>query len=118
MKANSDIGLLLPDVHLFHSRKKCKRFLKRHGIKTKLYDTEGQMIYQDGVAVVLMEHLGRPSTEQALLVHEAYHVAVAHMGWLGEDDYGEESMAYLLQTVTAGLFDAHEAWKAKRLGVE
>lgn len=111
MRANSDIGLLIPEVHLFRSRKKCKRFLKRRGIRTKLYDTEGQMIYHDGLAVVLMEHSGRPSTEQALLVHEAYHAAVAHMEWLGEDDYGEESMAYLLQTISAGLFEAYFTWK-------
>lgn len=114
MRANGDIGLLLPDVHLFHSRKKCKRFLKRNGFDdVELYDTEGQMIYSDGLSVVLMEHNGRRSTELALLVHEAYHAAEAHMSWLGEDRYGEESMAYLLQTITAGLFDAHLRWRKK-----
>ena len=115
MRANSDIGLLIPEVHLFHDRKKCKKFLKRAKFNdVGLYDTEGQMIYADGVAVVLMEHVGRPSTELALLVHEAYHVAEAHMKWLGEDDYGEESMAYLLQTISCGLFEAHDKWLEKR----
>ena len=115
MRANSDIGLLIPEVHLFHDRKKCKKFLKRAKFNdVELYDTEGQMIYADGVAVVLMEHMGRRSTELALLVHEAYHVAEAHMKWLGEDDYGEESMAYLLQVISCGLFEAHDKWLEKR----
>jgi len=118
MRANSDIGLLLPEVHLFHNRKKCARFLKRRKLKAELFDTEGQMIYRGGLAVILMEHVGKDSTELALLVHEAYHAAEAHMEWLGEDSYGEESMAYLLQTITAGLFDAHFRWKEKRLEVE
>lgn len=113
MRANSDIGLLIPEVHLFHDRKKCKRFLKKHMCEVRLHDTEGQMIYGDGVAVVLMEHSGRQSTEMGLLAHEAYHVACAHMEWLGEDDYGEESMAYLIQTIFAGLFEAHEKLKAR-----
>ena len=114
MRANSDIGLLIPEVHLFHDRKRCKRFLKKHMSKVKLYDTEGQMIYGDGVAVVLMEHTGRRSTERALLVHEAYHVACDHTAWLGEDDYGEESMAYLLQTIACGLLEAHDKWLKKK----
>lgn len=113
MRANSDIGLLIPEVHLFHDRKKCKKFLKKHMREVKLYGTEGQMVYDDGVAVVLMEHSGRPSTEMGLLAHEAYHVARAHMAWLMEDDYGEESMAYLIQTIFAGLFEAHEKLRAR-----
>ena len=116
MRANSDIGLLIPEVHLFHDRKRCKRFLKKAKFDdVELYDTEGQMIYAGGVAVVLMEHAGRRSTELALLVHEAYHVAEAHMAWLGEDDYGEESMAYLIQTISGGLFEAHEKWRKRHV---
>lgn len=111
MKASSDIGLLTPEVHLFHSPKKFERFCQRELDGTELFDTDGQMTYCDGVAAVKMTHIGRPETELSLLVHEAYHVAVAHMEWLGEDDAGEETMAYLLQTITDGLFVAHEKWK-------
>ena len=112
MKANSEIGMLAPQVYLFHSRKRCKRFLKRHFAgKCKLFDAEGQMIYDSGVAVILMEHTGQPETELSLLVHEGYHAAVAHMEWLGEDEAGEETMAYLIQTITNGLFVAHFKWK-------
>lgn len=114
MRANSAVGLMQPEVHLFHSRKKCKRYLKKHFAgKCKIYDTEGQMVYGDGVAVILMEHVGKPETELSLLVHEAYHAAVAHMEWLGEDEAGEETMAYLIQTIANGLFIAHMEWKSK-----
>lgn len=103
---------MAPDVHLFHSRNKCEKYLKGHFAgECELFDTEGQMVYGDGVAVVLMEHRGRPETELSLLVHEAYHAAVAHMDFLGEDDAGEETMAYLIQTIANGLFKAHERWK-------
>lgn len=112
MRANSEIGLMAPEVHLFHSRKKCEKYLKGHFAgKCELFGTEGQMVYGGGIAVVLMEHRGKPETELSLLVHEAYHAAVAHMGFLGEDDAGEETMAYLIQTIANGLFEAHERWK-------
>ena len=81
MRASSDLCLMVPELYLFHSRKRLLRFLKRRGYRaTKLYDTGAQMFYLDGAAAVLMEHEGRPETEDALLVHESYHVAVAHMG--------------------------------------
>lgn len=115
MKANSDIGMMVPDVHLFHDKGKCKKFLegKMH-VKAKFYDTDGQMFYDNGSAVVLMEHKGRPETELSLLVHEAYHAAVAHMEWLGEDEAGEETMAYLIQSISHGLFVAHRKWKRRK----
>lgn len=115
MKANSRVGLLVPSVYLFHSRKKCRRFMKKHlrWKATEFFDTSGQMFYDSGIAVILMEHKGKPETEMSLLVHEAYHAAVAHMQWLGEDAAGEETMSYLIQTITNGLFVAHEKWKRK-----
>ena len=114
MRASSDLGLMVPDVRLFHDRKRCKRFLegKMH-VRAKFYDADGQMFYDSGRAVILMEHKGKPETELSLLVHEAYHAAIAHMEWLGEDEAGEETMAYLMQTITNGLFAAHRRWKKK-----
>lgn len=114
MKANSKLCLMEPDVHLFHDRCKCERFLARIRVKpTEFFDTGGQMFYHGGTAVVLMEHTGKPETEMALLVHEAYHAAVAHMEYLGEDEAGDETMAYLIQSISHGLFKAHEKWKRK-----
>jgi hypothetical protein len=119
VKANSDIGLMMPEVRLFHSRKKFVRYYKRHyGEKPELFDTEGQMTYRDGEALVLMTYVGREDSELGLLVHEAYHAAVAHMALLGEDEAGEETMAYLIQSISHGLFDAHRRWKGRKGLVE
>lgn len=115
MKANSKLGLMLPNVHLFHSRKKCRSFLEDEmHVKAQFYDTSAQMFYHEGTAVVLMEHVGKTDTELAMLVHEAYHAAIAHMSWLGEDEAGEETMAYLVQSISNGLFVAHDRWKQKQ----
>lgn len=115
MKANSDLGLMMPQVRLFHSRKKFKRYFKKeYGEKPELFDTEGQMTYRDGEALVLMTYVGREETELSLLVHEAYHAAVAHMTLLGEDEAGEETMAYLIQSISHGLFVAHRKWKKRK----
>ena len=119
MRANSSSDMMVPNVHLFHSRKKCRKFLKRNGWKkVKFYGTGAQMMYSDGMAVILMEHEGDPIGEASLLVHECYHAAYHHMDWMGEDDYGEESMAYLIQTIAHGVLSAHGAWKAKHGMVE
>lgn len=119
MKANSKLGLMLPKVRLFHSRRGFKRYYKKeYGEKPELFDTEGQMTYRDGEVLVLMTYIGNEASELSLLVHEAYHAAVAHMEMLGEDDAGEETMAYLIQTISNGLFVAHEKWKRKRGLVE
>ena len=87
MRANSDLGLMMPEVRLFHSRKKFKKYYKKqYGEKPELFDTEGQMTYRDGEALVLMTYVGREESELGLLVHEAYHAAMAHMTLLGEDE--------------------------------
>lgn len=114
MRASSDIGLMVPEVYLFHSPDKFKRFCDSELGGTELLDADGQMTYSDGIAAIKMTHRGRRETELSLLVHEAYHAAVAHMEWLGEDDAGEETMAYLLQTITNGLFSAHERWSRRK----
>ena len=115
MKASRCNGLLAPEVRLFHSADKCRRYVERHlSGEIKLYGTDGQMIYDSGVAVVLMAHRGDRATEESLLVHEAYHAAVAHMRWLGEDQPGEEVMAYLVQTIADGLIRAHDRWRTRK----
>lgn len=114
MRADSQLGLYMPEVHLFHSERKFKRFVKRlTGKKAKTFGTEGQMCYYCGIVAVLMTHEGQANTEVSLLVHEAYHAAVAHMRWLNEGDAGEETMAYLVQSISDGLFCAHGKWKRK-----
>lgn len=118
MRANSNLGLMIPEVRLFHSRKGFKRYYKkRYNESPELFDTEGQMTYRDGEALVLMTYVGKEESELGLLVHEAYHAAVAHMAMLGEDEAGEETMAYLIQSISNGLFVAHGRWKRKHGGL-
>lgn len=115
MKANSELGLMVPEVRLFHSRNGFKKYYRKaFGEDAELFDAEGQMTYRDGEVLVLMTHVGKSESELSLLVHEAYHAAKAHMEMLGEDDAGEETMAYLIQTISNGLFVAHNKWKRKK----
>ena len=115
MRASSDLGLMMPELHLFHSRKKFDRFCRRSfGDKVDDYGSEGQMTYCDGVAAVLMTYLGNDTSGLTLLVHESYHAAVHHLAYLGEDDAGEETMAYLVQSISHALFVAHYKWKQEK----
>lgn len=115
MKANSKNNFMMPELHLFHSRKKFDRFCKRElGGKVEDFGSEGQMTYCDGIAAVLMSYKGDDTSELTLLVHESYHAAVHHMEYLGEDNAGEEVMAYLIQSIAHALFLAHGKWKQRK----
>ena len=112
MLAQSDLGLMVPEVHLFHRYRRFKRFVsKLSGKEHDFLKAPALTFYEDGIAAVYIGHRGKKDTETALLVHEAYHVAYRHMEFLGEDDYGEETMAYLVQTVAHGLVRAHRRWR-------
>lgn len=114
MLANDTLDILIPEIRLFHSRKRFVRFLKKRlGKEVEPLDGSGQMYYAEGVASVLLEYLGDDNKEKALLVHEAYHAVLAHMQYLGEDCAGEEVMAYYLQTFSHALFSAHDTWKER-----
>ena len=40
MKANSDLGLMIPEVRLFHSRKGFRRYYKKkYGENPQMFDT-------------------------------------------------------------------------------
>lgn len=116
MKAMDEMWPFLPEVRLFHSRRKCDRFVrKRLGEAPTFMGTGGQTWYGDGVAVVLIEHRGRRGTETALLAHEAYHVVSMHYDeYLGEESPGDEFMAYGVQLVLKALMGAHEKWRDGR----
>ena len=115
MKASSGCGMMMPEVHLFHSRRKFDRFCKgRLGGKVEDYGTQGQMTYCDGVAAVYMGYAGDEMTELTLLVHESYHAAYHHMQYIGEDEPGEEVMAYLIQSIAHALFVAHGKWRKRK----
>lgn len=118
MKALDESWPFVPEVHLFHGRKKADRFIRKHFDKVpKFLDTGGQTWCEDGLAVVLIT---TPTdtpwhTDAALLCHEAYHVVSMHYDYLGEESPSEEFVAYGVQVISKALFEAHEEWKSKRI---
>lgn len=112
MKALDETFPFIPETHLFHSRDKADRFIRRKFDKVPRFIESGAQTWCDGgVAVVLMTCESDWSTELALLCHEAYHIVSMHYGYLGEESPSEEFMAYGMQVVTKALFEAHERWK-------
>lgn len=100
------------DVHLFISRKKCKRFLRKIGWNdVKLMDTDAQTISGDvdgrTVSVVLMDQCGDAREEVALLAHEAYHAALYVAKKIGASEE-EELMAYLVQNTLYDLMAEYD----------
>lgn len=111
----------LPKVWLYHDRDKCARRLRRMGLCNETADVPAQTWYHDGRAVVLMAYDGLAEfgedgreVEDALLVHEAYHVVYRHVTqYMGEDEAGEETMAYGVQVVAQHLMTAHHGWRGR-----
>lgn len=104
----------LPEVRLYHDQEKAGTYIREHWDVTPVFLEAGaQTWYSDGAAVVLMSHSGKRVTEDALLTHEAYHVFSLHMDYLGEDDPGEEIMAYGVQTVSKALMRAQRRWRRR-----
>ena len=114
MKIELTMGRYLPDIHLFHSRRKCKRFIERHGCAFNPLDGKDAQTWYlskpgDSKAVILMERNGDWHGDAALLAHEAVHVALDVCGQLGLE--GQEAVAYIAGEVSGLLFAAHEKWK-------
>lgn len=103
----------MPELRLYHSRKKCLKALDRLGCVTEPIETDAQMWLVGEVAVVLVEGEADWHAEAALLCHEATHVADEWLRALGEDDPGDEERAYMVQCVADPLFRAHEKWMRK-----
>lgn len=121
MKLNVSLDQCVPELHLFHSRKKCKKYTKGQlGWKWNPLGADAQTWCgwgKDGIyrAVVLLEADSSWHAEAALLAHESVHVAEAVTRELGVDD--EEARAYMCQSVSYELFCAHERWKRKHVKV-
>ena len=116
MRLEMSLKQCTPELHLFHSRKRCARYLRRLGWDAGFLDTDAQTWCgwcSDGLyrAVVLMEADSSWHAEAALLAHEAVHVAEAVTRELRIDD--EEARAYMVQSASYELFCGHERWKRK-----
>jgi len=105
----------LPKVWLYHDKEKCIKRFHKLGWETSIYDVGAQAWCDEHNAVVLLSYRGNHEAEDGLLVHEAYHVAYRHIAqYMGEDEAGEEVMAYSVQVVSQRLMLAHHKWLRKR----
>ena len=79
-------------------------------------NVDAMTTYSDGeAAVLLVRRKGATLCEDAsILAHEACHVAMEHMRWLGDDTWGDEALAYAVQAVTLGLMEAHVLWMTRK----
>lgn len=120
MKVLDTLKPFCPEVRLFHSRKKCEEWcIRRFGFPPRFIDgVDAQTTYWDGVAIVLFEVSDDPIWENALLVHESYHIVCNHLEELAEKDAGEEIVAYMMQCVSGSLMAAHEKWRERHVRQE
>lgn len=119
MKALEESWPFVPELHLFHSREKADRFIrKRLDKRPRFLDAGAQTWCESGLAVVLITTPPETAwhTDAALLCHEAYHVVSMHYrDCMGEESPSEEFVAYGVQVISKALFEAHEKWKAKKV---
>jgi hypothetical protein len=107
----------VPEVRLYHDKGKAIAHMRKRGVTVTASDGVGAQTWynEDEVeAVVLMGYRGDANEERALLVHEAVHVILEHFErYLGEDDIGEEFLAYGVQVIARELMAAHDKWCKK-----
>lgn len=103
----------VPKLRLYHSWPKMRAWCERHGIEDAAR-TPGLMCYADGTAAIYVDSSGDDRDTDALIVHESYHAAVTHLSAIGEDEPGEETVAYCVQSVARCVMDAHDNWTSRR----
>jgi len=120
LKVDTGLYPFISPMRLFHSRRKCEKWCMRHiGDVPDFHQSDAQTFTWNGINVVLMETHGsqcKSEWEDALLIHEAYHVVCNHLRELGETDAGEETVAYMIQCTAGALIEAHHAWLEKKNG--
>lgn len=111
---------VMPDIkmHLFHSRKKFKKQLRKHGYDIQIHNAFAQTFSfndEDGILVsfILLETDGTTEEIMSFLAHEAVHVAQAYFRDLSENYPSNEFEAYVVQYITFYLFEAHKKWVEK-----
>lgn len=103
----------MPELRLYHSRKKCAKALDELKCVTYFKESDAQTWLVGETAVVLIEGESDWHAEAALLCHEAVHVADEWLEALGEDSPGKEERAFMVQCMAEPLFRAHEKWLRK-----
>lgn len=121
MKRSCDFPVLpMPELRLYHSRKKCERFLKKHGIPFE--PNEGAdaqtWTFSDGktYAVVLYDAdlMQGYCNDIGMLAHEAMHITFYALDSIGENEPSEEVTCYMEQVIVQWLCEAHFAWKERQ----
>lgn len=115
MRSRCDFHTLpLPEIRLYHSRKKVCRYLERQGISPEAIpnaDAQTWMTTDEFKAVVLFgDWTGDTATDAAMLAHEATHIMLYVMESIGENEPAEEEMCYVTQAITLALCDMHFRW--------
>ena len=118
MKIDAKCEPFIPKMRLFHDAESCKAWCKRKfGGFPELADSDAQTFRIGYVSVILMEHRGDGGPwENALLVHEAYHVVCQNLEAMMEESPGDEVFAYMLQEVSGLLMQAHAEWRSRHVG--
>lgn len=104
------------ELHLFHRRERALRLARRLGASVTFIDdahaqTNGFDSGEGLVCFVLLEAEVRDADQlAALMAHEAVHVSQIVLDHFGEDEPGEETRAYLVQSVTYELLDMQRRW--------
>ena len=123
MRADIECSILpTPNIRMFHSAKRCRRFLEKRGVPFNpmaMADAQTWMFDSDGedYAVVLFNcaldsHYVR---DVSLLAHEATHIALHTFDAIGEENPADEEFCYMIQAITETLAKAHFRWKERRL---
>lgn len=117
---------VFPGIHirLTHSIKKYRKAVKKDDPNWKgagdRADAETSILEGEGAIIVYM----KPSIDHtaaqdaALLAHEAVHVALFHLSMIGEEEPGEEEIAYMVENVTQYLVAEHFKWKKRKIEKE
>lgn len=117
MRCDFDMNRYMPELMLFHSEAKCRRYFESLGVAYEPLERKDAQTWflskpGDMKAVVLMRRDGDWHSDAGLLAHEATHVALDVCRELGLE--GDEAVAYIAGEASEALFRAHEKWKRKR----
>lgn len=107
----------VPEVRLFHNEDKMLSHMLDRNVSVEPDDDAGAQTWYNAdrcEAVVLMNWRGDVAEEHAMLAHEAVHVILEHFDqYIGEDEIGDEFLAYGVQVVAMGLIKAHDKWRER-----
>lgn len=117
---------VVPELHirLTHSIKKYQKAVRRHDPNWKYAgdraDAETTLLEADGAIIVYMtpsiDHTA--AQDAALLAHEAVHAAFFYFAMIGEEEPGEEELAYMVENITQHLVGEHFKWKRRKIEKE